>query len=92
LTEPRLKAIPVFAFCLLALAQLVIAAPPNDACNLPQNLQREIAAKYPGAKPIRLSDLEADDKGFFQKDHADACPGLTKVDFYGDGNPHSRSF
>ncbi len=27
---------------------------------------------------------------FFQKDHADTCPGLVKVDFYGDGNPLSH--
>jgi hypothetical protein len=28
-----------------------------------------------------------DDRGFFQKDHGYACPGLVKVDFYGDGQP-----
>lgn len=78
---------PALAFCLFVLVKVAVAAPPGDTCNLPQDLQREIAAKYPGAKPISLSDLEADDKGFFQKDHGDACPGLAKVDFYGDGKP-----
>jgi hypothetical protein len=75
-------------FCLLASIQLAAAAAsPNGACDLPQGLQREIAAKYPGTKLVGLSDLEEDDRGFFQKDHGDACPGLVKVDFYGDGEP-----
>lgn len=78
-------AAPVAALCLLASVQLVAAAPADHACNLPEGLQREIAAQYPGAKLVSLSDLEEDDRGFFQKDHGDACPGLTKVDFYGDG-------
>jgi hypothetical protein len=25
--------------------------------------------------------------GLFQKDHGNSCPGLVKVDFYGDGKP-----
>src|SRR5215472_4306634 len=41
----------------------------------------------PGAKVITESDLDADDRQFFQKDHHGACPGLIKVDFYGDGKP-----
>jgi hypothetical protein len=53
----------------------------------PQGLQREIAIKYSGAKLVRLSNLDQDDRGFFQKDHGDACPGLVKADFYGDGKP-----
>lgn len=64
-----------------------IAAPSNDACNLPQGLQREIASKYPGAKLVDLSDLGDDDKHFFRGDHRDACPGKANVDFYGDGKP-----
>jgi hypothetical protein len=43
--------------------------------------------KYPGAKVITLSDLNEDDQQFFQKDHHGACPGLVKVDFYGDDKP-----
>ncbi|PYU54185.1 MAG: hypothetical protein DMG55_32385 [Acidobacteria bacterium] len=34
-----------------------------------------------------MADLQDDDKGFFQKDHNNSCPGLVKVDFYGDGKP-----
>ena len=36
---------------------------------------------------MRLSDLSEDDKQLFQKGHAEGCPGLVKVDFYGDGKP-----
>jgi len=64
-----------------------IAAPPNDACNLPQGLQRKIARDYPGAKLVSLSDLSDEDKSFFTGDHGNACPGKAEVDFYGDGNP-----
>lgn len=83
----RLKAIPAVVVCLFVLLEVAHAAVPNDACNLPQDLQRKIASKYPGAKLVSLSDVEEDDRGFFQKDHGDACPGLVKVDFYGDGKP-----
>jgi hypothetical protein len=79
----RLKSL--VGFCFLAFLPLMHALGPNEACNLPQELQSEIAEKYSGAKVVCLSDLDDDDRGFFQKDHGDACPGFTKVDFYGDG-------
>lgn len=63
------------------------ATPPSDACNLPQGLEREIAIKYPGTAVVGLSDVGDNNRKFFQKDHGDACPGLVKVDFYGDGQP-----
>jgi hypothetical protein len=59
----------------------------NNACDLPQDLKREIAAKFPHSRLVSLSDLDDDDRVFFQKDHGNACPGLVKVDFYGDGKP-----
>jgi hypothetical protein len=83
----RLKENLVLAFCLLVSGRVVVAAPPTDSCGLPGDLQREIATKYAGARVVGLSDLEEDDRGFFEKDHGDACPGLVKVDFYGDGRP-----
>ena len=83
----RLKPISVLAFCLFALAKVTVAAPPGDVCSLPDDLRHELAARYPEARVIGLSDLEEDDRGLFQKDHDDACPGLVKVDFYGDGKP-----
>jgi hypothetical protein len=88
-TPMRLKssiAISAVGLYLLAFPGTAVCL-PNDACDLPQDLQREIATKYPGSKLVTLRDLDEDDKGFFQKDHGDSCPGLAKVDFYGDGKP-----
>jgi hypothetical protein len=70
-----------------AVSQQARTAPPNDACDLPQGLQHEIANKYPGAKLVSMSDLDENDRALFQKDHGNSCPGLVKVDFYGDGKP-----
>lgn len=36
---------------------------------------------------MSLSDLSEADKELFQKGHAESCPGLVKVDFYGDSKP-----
>jgi hypothetical protein len=83
----RISAVGLFLFVFVRVAGG--ATPPSDACNLPQDLEREIADKYPGTAVVNLSDLGDDDKRFFQKDHGDACPGLVKVDFYGDGEPAS---
>lgn len=81
------KGIPAIALCLLIVLKIAVAAPLTDTCGLPEDLQREIATRYPAAKLVNLSDLSEDDKGFFQKDHGNACPGLVKVDFYGDRKP-----
>jgi hypothetical protein len=68
-------------------ARAALAAQPSRVCDLPQSLQREIAKKYPGATVVSLQDLTNDDVKFFKHDHGNACPGLVKVNFYGDGNP-----
>ena len=73
----------VSQFCFSAIA----AAQDNPACELPKDLQQQIASKYGRAKLVNLSDLDEYDRGLFQKEHADACPGLIKVDFYSDGKP-----
>jgi len=83
----RILAISVIASCLFAFAEVAIGAPPHDACDLPESLEHEIASKYPGAKLVRLRDLDKDDSALCQKEHGSACPGLAKVDFYGDGRP-----
>jgi len=80
-------AVSAAGFCLLVIVQAAAAAPPKDACDLPQDLQGEITSKYPGAKLVSLLDLGEHGKGLFQKDHGNACPGSVKVDFYGDGKP-----
>jgi hypothetical protein len=60
---------------------------PANVCVLPKSLQDKVTAKYPGAKVVTVSDLNEDDQHFFEKDHPGACPGLVKVDFYGDTRP-----
>src|SRR5579863_6474050 len=80
----RMKAPMTFVLGLCFLAFIPMAA-AVEACDLPEGLQHEIAVRYAGAKLVRLSDLNDDDRGFFQKDHGDGYPGLAKLDFYGDG-------
>jgi hypothetical protein len=77
----------VAGFCLFVLVQVAAAGSPNDVCGLPKDLQHEVASKYPGRTIVSLSDLSEDDKKLFEKDHGGNCPGLVKVDFYGDGKP-----
>jgi hypothetical protein len=55
------------------------------SCALPDELQREVSARYPESHVVSLSDLGTDDRATFVKEHGDACPGLSVVDFYGDG-------
>jgi len=85
----RLKSIAVLAvwFYLVVFVHVAAARPPSDACGLPKDLQSIVEEKYPGTKVASLSDLNEDDKQLFQKGHADSCPGLVKIDFYGDGKP-----
>jgi hypothetical protein len=85
----RLKTLVI---CLLGLYTFVsvrtaTAGSSNDECTLPPDLNAYISQKYPAAHVATLADLEIDDSGFFQKDHSGDCPGLVKVDFYGDGKP-----
>lgn len=82
----RMKVLMTFALGVSFLAFMPIAT-AVDACDLPEGLQHKIAVTYSGAKLVMLSDLSDDDRGFFQKDHGDSCPGLVKADFYGDGKP-----
>jgi len=83
----RSMALSAVGFCLLVFVQVTTARSSDDACGLPNDLQSIVEGKYPGAKVVTLSDLNEDDRELFQKDHGDACPGLAKVDFYGDGKP-----
>ena len=80
-------AIAMSALWLLTLVRGAAAQSPNDLCDLRKDLQSVVEGKYPGTKIVTLSDLNEDDKQLVQKEHGDSCPGLAKVDFYGDGKP-----
>jgi len=85
----RLKAVRtcVAIFCLLAFIQAVAATPPPDRCVYPPGLRDEISKKYPGTHLVTLADLTEYNRKLYQKDHGTRCPGLVRVNFYGDGKP-----
>jgi hypothetical protein len=67
--------------------QTAVAAPPTNPCDFPPGLSDELSKKYPETRLVSLSDLSDSDKKLFQKDHGKRCPGLVRIDFYGDGKP-----
>jgi hypothetical protein len=73
--------------CVFGFTQLAFAEPVSDRCAFPPGLGEQISAKYPGARLTYIADLTQYDRGLFQKDHGTRCPGLARVDFYGDGRP-----
>lgn len=73
--------------CLFGLIQIATGASSNARCALPPDLRDEISKQYPGTHIVTLADLDEYDRRLFHKDHATQCPGLIKVDFYGDGKP-----
>jgi hypothetical protein len=77
----------VASFCLFAITQAVAAAPPPSRCEYPPGLRDEISKKYPGTHLLSLADLDEYDRKLYQKDHSTRCPGLVRVNFYGDGKP-----
>jgi hypothetical protein len=82
----RPKWVISLAICLFAAGQVAVAA-PDGGCTFPRGLDNEIAKKLPGAHLVSLADLNDYDKKLYKKDHGSRCPGLVKVDFYGDGKP-----
>jgi hypothetical protein len=84
----RLKALLICTVSLyVSAAQVPVAARPKDRCTLPPGLAEEIAIKYPGENLVKLTDLSEYNRKLFQEDHDDQCPGLVRVNFYGDGKP-----
>src|SRR6267154_1690472 len=85
----RLKSMLMYAagFYLFVLIPAVTAASSNDRCALPPDLRDEISKNHPDSHIVTLADLDAYDRKLFHKDHGTRCPGLVKVDFYGDGKP-----
>jgi hypothetical protein len=72
---------------LAVLGTQITTAQRQSGCALPSGLSEEIASKYPKARVVTLADLDEDDKKQFQSEHGSQCPGLTSVNFYGDGKP-----
>lgn len=74
----------LYLFVLVCAAR---AATSTNPCQLPVRLDEELSKKYPGMHVVTLGDLDEYDRKLFQKDHDTRCPGLVRVDFYGDGKP-----
>lgn len=83
----RSKSSAIFVIALWVFTSAVKLSASSDPCALPKDLQALIEREYAGSKIVTLTDLNEDDRKLFQKEHADACPGLARVDFYGDGKP-----
>jgi hypothetical protein len=84
----RKSALVALGFSATLLGPPVAGALPKLNCTLPDGLREEIAKKYPGARLVEVNDLlDPDYKAVFKKEHGDQCPGLVRVDFYGDGKP-----
>ena len=73
--------------CVGVFTAIASAVPADRACVLPTGLAKPISERYQGARVITISDLSEYYRKLFQKDHGTRCPGLVKVDFYGDGQP-----
>ncbi len=72
---------------LIASTKLANAQSPQNSCKYPPGLLDVISTKYPDTSLITLRDLSQDSRKLFQKEHGTRCPGLVKVNFYGDRNP-----
>lgn len=73
--------------CLFSANQVAVDAQLQNPCVLPSSLQEEITKRYPNMHLVTLADLDEYDRKLFRKDHGSRCPGLVKVDFYGDRKP-----
>src|SRR5713226_3881647 len=79
------------AICGLALFNFaftyVVSAATGEQCQPPLSLGEEISKRFPGTHIVTAADLEEYDRKLFRKDHGTRCPGLVKVNFFGDGKP-----
>jgi len=80
----RVKWLVPFTFFLFVSTKVATAAPASS-CTLPQGLDSKIATKFPGTHLVSLADLDDYDKKLYKKDHGSQCPGLVRINFYGDG-------
>jgi hypothetical protein len=72
---------------MFSIGQVAVAGQPQDPCLLPPLLRNEIQRKYSDTHIVTLADLDDYRQRLFRKDHGSACPGVAKVDFYGDRKP-----
>jgi hypothetical protein len=83
----RAKSLLIVAVNIFLFAAEPLPAQPQGRCTLQASLRHEISKKYPTSTVVTLANLDQYDRKLFQKDHGNLCPGLVKVNFYGDGKP-----
>jgi hypothetical protein len=84
--RPKSFSLSLVALCLFA-PGLVNAASSNGGCDFPPGLRDEVSKEFPSTRLVSLGDLSEYDRKLYKKDHGTRCPGIVKVDFYGDGKP-----
>lgn len=72
---------------LFACIHVVSAVPIPDRCEYPASLREKISKEYPGAHLVNLADMGDYNRKLYLKNHGTQCPGLVRVNFYGDGKP-----
>jgi len=88
MAEMRLRLAGIFGLAVVTLASTCAAyAAPGAQCQPPSSLGAEISNRFPDTHIVTAADLEEYDKKLFRKDHGTRCPGLVKVNFFGDGKP-----
>jgi hypothetical protein len=88
MTGMRLRLAGICGLAVVALASArAVSAATGEQCQLPSSLGEEISKRFPGAHIVTASDLEEYNRKLFRKDHGTRCPGLVKVNFFGDKKP-----
>jgi hypothetical protein len=80
--QKSIHLITIFVLLVQAFACIQI----RNICVLPTTLQTEILKSYPGYEIVNSDHLTEQHRTVFRKDHGNVCPGLVKVDFFGDGS------
>lgn len=70
-----------------ALSSAGSTSKPPVACTPPLGLREVLSKAHPGAHVVAQADLVNEHQVLFRKDHGDRCPGMVRVDLYGDGKP-----
>jgi hypothetical protein len=88
MTGMRLRLTGIFWLCAVTLASTcAVFAATGEQCQPPSSLGEEISKRFPGTHIVTVADLEEYDRKLFRKDHGTRCPGLVKVNFFGDRKP-----
>jgi hypothetical protein len=75
-------------FCLfIEMVATNAALAATDPCALAPGLSAKIAQEFTGTHVEKAADLSEYDRRLFRKDHGGKCPGLVKINFYGDAKP-----